>query len=171
MKGLGERWYVVQTQPHAEAKAVSHLLRQGFTTYFPRCLKQRRHARKIETVAAPFFPGYVFVASIWRCSGGGPSSRRSASTRLVCHGDDPALVPQRVLEEIRRKEDENGFVRLRREMRSRPATKSVSTTGRFRNVMVCSKRNRKGPRRNSIGFAGPKSPGQVGGRPDSSRVS
>ena len=30
------RWYVVQTRPHAEAKAAAHLERQGFGIYLPR---------------------------------------------------------------------------------------------------------------------------------------
>jgi hypothetical protein len=29
-------WYVVQTQPNAERKALVHLERQGFATYLPR---------------------------------------------------------------------------------------------------------------------------------------
>jgi transcriptional antiterminator RfaH len=58
----GARWYVVQTQPHAEAKASQHLSRQGFDIYLPRYLKRRRHARRIETVVAPLFPRYMFVA-------------------------------------------------------------------------------------------------------------
>ena len=131
MKGLGERWYVVQTQPHAEAKAVSHLLRQGFTTYFPRCLKQRRHARKIETVAAPFFPGYVFVAFDMAVQRWRSIQSTAGVTRLVCNGDDPALVPQRVLEEIRRKEDERGFIRIQRKMRFRPGDKIRVNDGPF----------------------------------------
>ena len=55
-------WYVVQTHPHAEAKAASHLERQGYSIYLPRYLKRRRHARRIEIVAAPLFPRYLFVA-------------------------------------------------------------------------------------------------------------
>ena len=58
---LHPRWFVAHTHPHAEGKASAHLARQGFETYLPRYLKRRRHARKIETVAAPFFPRYVFV--------------------------------------------------------------------------------------------------------------
>src|SRR5437762_12539601 len=56
------RWYVAQTHPHAETKASVHLRRQGFAVYFPRYLKQRRHARRIEKIAAPLFPSYLFVA-------------------------------------------------------------------------------------------------------------
>ena len=45
-----ERWYVVQSQPNAELKAAAHLNRQGFTTYLPRYMKRRRHARRVEDV-------------------------------------------------------------------------------------------------------------------------
>ena len=56
------RWYVVQTHPHAEQKASLNLARQGYGVYLPRYLKRRRHARRVETVAAPLFPRYMFVA-------------------------------------------------------------------------------------------------------------
>jgi transcriptional antiterminator RfaH len=56
------RWYVVQSQPNAENKAIAHLERQGFTTYLPHYLKRRRHARRVDIVPAPLFPRYFFVA-------------------------------------------------------------------------------------------------------------
>ena len=56
------RWYVLQTHVHMEAKASAHLMRQGFGVYLPRYLKRRRHARRVDTVAAPLFPRYLFVA-------------------------------------------------------------------------------------------------------------
>ena len=55
-------WYVVQTKVNAEAKAGRNLIRQGFEIYLPRYLKRRSHARKIEKVAAPLFPRYLFVS-------------------------------------------------------------------------------------------------------------
>ena len=58
---INSRWYVVQTQAHAETKACWHLARQGFETYLPRYLKRRRHARRVEMVQAPLFPRYLFV--------------------------------------------------------------------------------------------------------------
>ena len=62
MSTSGPSWYAVQTHPHSEAKAASHLERQGYTIYLPRYLKRRRHARKVEMIAAPLFPRYLFVA-------------------------------------------------------------------------------------------------------------
>ena len=64
------RWYVVQSQPNAELKAVAHLSRQGFDTYLPRYLKRRRHARRVEVVARPLFPRYFVSIDVtvqrWR---------------------------------------------------------------------------------------------------------
>jgi transcriptional antiterminator RfaH len=109
-----ERWFVVQTQPHAEMKAASHLLRQQFNTYVPRYLKRRRHARRIETVAAPLFPRYIFIAinlasQPWRCI-----QSTIGVARLVCNGDTPAAVPANVVESIKRRENDGGFVCLDR---------------------------------------------------------
>jgi len=61
MTDAGERWYVVQSQPNAELKAMEHLNRQGFATYLPRYVKRRRHARRVEHVPVPLFPRYLFV--------------------------------------------------------------------------------------------------------------
>jgi transcriptional antiterminator RfaH len=108
------RWYVVQTQPHAEAKAAAHLARQGFATYLPRYLKSRRHARRVDTVPAPLFPRYMFVAvdvaaQRWRAI-----QSTIGVSRLVCHGDDPAAVNPGIIDGLRAREDARGFVRLER---------------------------------------------------------
>ncbi len=107
------RWYVAQTHPKAEAKALRHLRRQGFGIYFPHYLKRRRHARRTENVPAPLFPGYLFVSidlarSRWRCIRSTFGVRR-----LVCNGDQPAPVPEGVVEHIRRREDEVGMIALK----------------------------------------------------------
>ena len=46
----GASWYVVFTRPNGEEVAAQHLKRQGFSTYLPRRLTMRRHARKQERV-------------------------------------------------------------------------------------------------------------------------
>lgn len=54
-------WCVVNTLAHQEARAELNLLRQGFRAWFPVMMRTRRHARKLETIRAPVFPGYLFV--------------------------------------------------------------------------------------------------------------
>jgi transcriptional antiterminator RfaH len=105
-------WYVAQTHVHAETKATFHLGRQGFEVYLPRYLKRRRHARRVDTVAAPLFPRYVFV-SVDMATQRWHSIRSTIGiTRLVTNGDVPAVVPQAIMEGLKRREDAKGFVEL-----------------------------------------------------------
>jgi transcriptional antiterminator RfaH len=108
----GRRWYVVHSQPHNEIRADAHLRRQGFETYLPRHLRKRRHARKTEIVVKPLFPRYLFVAlnlnfDRWRAV-----HSTIGVSQLVTAGDAPIAVPDGVVDEIRAREDESGFVRL-----------------------------------------------------------
>ena len=59
MTSVHRRWYVVQSQPNAELKAVAHLNRQGFDTYLPRYLKRIRHARRVDVVASAAVPALL----------------------------------------------------------------------------------------------------------------
>jgi transcriptional antiterminator RfaH len=125
------RWYVAQTQPHAEAKASLHLRRQGFEIYLPRYLKSRRHARRVETVAAPLFPGYVFVAIDMATQRWLSIQSTIGVARLVRDGDRPAAVPPLVLETLKGREDAAGFVQLVRPPRFAPGDKVQIRDGAF----------------------------------------
>jgi transcriptional antiterminator RfaH len=106
------RWFVAHTHPHAEAKATTHLNRQGFEIYFPRYLKRRRHARRIETVVAPLFPRYLFVAIDLNVQRWRSIYSTVGVNRLVCNGDDPTAVPDGIVEALKQREDPNGFIKL-----------------------------------------------------------
>jgi transcriptional antiterminator RfaH len=106
------RWYVAQTQVRAEERARSNLERQEFRTYLPRYLRERRHARRRDTVAAPLFPGYVFVrldldSAPWRAVNG-----TFGVTQLICQGNRPAAVPEGVVEQIAARENSQGLISL-----------------------------------------------------------
>lgn len=105
-------WYVVQTHVNAEAKAARNLARQGFEIYVPRYLKRRSHARKIEKVAAPLFPRYLFVridtaTQRWRSI-----QSTIGVSHLVANGSDPIPVRRDVLGLLKAREDESGFIKL-----------------------------------------------------------
>jgi hypothetical protein len=58
--------------------------------YLPRYLKSRRHARRVETVAASLFPGYVFVAIDMLTQRRLSIQSTIGVARLVRDGDRPA---------------------------------------------------------------------------------
>jgi transcriptional antiterminator RfaH len=131
MQDSAPRWYVAQTHSRAEAKAAAHLERQGFPTYLPRYLKRRRHARRVETVAMPLFPRYLFVAvdmatQRWR------SIRSTIGVmQLVCNGEEPAVVNNRIIESLKNREGELGFVALDQRQTFQPGDKLRVIDGVF----------------------------------------
>ncbi len=94
----GKRWYAVNTLPHREFRAETQLANQGFRVFLPRRLKTVRHARKLTSVAAPFFPRYLFVEldlghQRWRSVNG-----TFGVASLVMQGELPLAVPRGVVE-------------------------------------------------------------------------
>lgn len=105
-------WYVVQTHINAEARAASNLLRQGFEIYLPRYLRRRSHARRIEKVAAPLFPRYMFVSIDTATQRWRSVQSTYGVSHLVLNGSDPAPVAGAVINALKAREDVRGFVKL-----------------------------------------------------------
>jgi transcriptional antiterminator RfaH len=110
MSGL--RWYVVHTQVQKESQAELNLRQQGFVTYLPRYLRTRRHARKSTIVARPLFPRYLFVGfdlarDRWRVI-----QSTFGVSNLVLAGEEPLAVPDGIVDRIRAREGNDGFVML-----------------------------------------------------------
>lgn len=108
----GQNWYAAFTHTNAEVRAIMHLQNQGFAAYLPRYLKRRRSGRRVDLVARPLFPRYVFVGldiarERWRSVNG-----TIGITYLVSQGERPAPLDVRVLQAIAAREDEDGLVRL-----------------------------------------------------------
>jgi transcriptional antiterminator RfaH len=125
------RWYVVQTHVHAETKAAAHLVRQGYPIYLPRYLKRRRHARRVDVVAAPLFPRYLFVG-IDRMTQRWRSILSTVGVaQLVCQGEEPAAVPAGVVDALRAREDDRGLIKFDLRPRFMPGAKVRVVDGVF----------------------------------------
>lgn len=124
-------WYVVQTQVNSEARAEQNLLRQGYEVYLPRYLKRRRHARKVDLMAKPLFPRYMFVAIDMATQRWRSIQSTFGVSRLVTNGDDPAMVPEGVVHALRAREDDKGFIRLDSKPAFAPGDKVRVLAGAF----------------------------------------
>lgn len=103
-------WCVVHTQPMQEQLATINLENQGFEVYYPKFQKERRHARKVETVIKPLFPRYVFIRinldeTPWRSING----TRGVSYLIMENSNKPATLNDIIIHELKNKE-ENGLV-------------------------------------------------------------
>jgi transcriptional antiterminator RfaH len=120
-------WVCAQLQRYRESFALECLQRSGYEFFYPR-IRERRIVRGRRIMATPpLFPGYCFLRIVlgWH---------RARWTPGVCGliksgTDEPAHVPDAVIEDIRKRE-RNGFVMLpRRELA--PGARVRVTRGPF----------------------------------------
>ena len=129
------QWYAVYTQPHAEPRALEHLLRQGYTAYLPRCRTRVSHARRRQIVLRPLFPRYLFAGinratMPWR-----PILSTVGVTDIVRAGDEPTPVPAQIVTAIREREDTGAFDRLDSREMLRLGELVRVTTGAFEDMV------------------------------------
>ena len=106
------QWYAVYARPREEQLAQEHLSRQGFEAYLPRYLKQRNHARRVDSVPMPLFPRYLFVRFDIADFGWRVIRSTRGVVDLVRNGSDPIDVPEPIIAGVKAREDENGYVLL-----------------------------------------------------------
>ena len=145
-----ERWYVARTLPQRELHAARQLTNQGFRTFVPRYWKNRRHARKVETISAPLFPRYIFVVvdrtrDRWRSING-----TLGVDRLLMYGGEPQAVPVGVVENLLAAADTQGNIRFDFHFKEGQTVKVMA--GSFRRVRWSARTPRR--QRQSKGPAG-----------------
>ncbi len=111
---IAVQWFVVRTKPNFDAQASQRLAAQGYQVYFPVYRKRRSHARRVDVVAAPLFPGYGFVALDLTCDRWRAINGTAGVDRLLSNGDVPLRVALGVVERILESRDAGGFVPLLR---------------------------------------------------------
>jgi transcriptional antiterminator RfaH len=103
-------WAVINAHAHRERVAVENLERQGFRVYCPLIRKTVRHARRVQDVARPLFPGYLFLragvdAGRWR-----PALSTIGVRSLLRFGDRPGYVDDRFIQSLRARERDGVIV-------------------------------------------------------------
>ena len=95
-------WWVVQSKPNAEEKAIRQLSNQGFVTYCPMYQKETLRARQIKTKTIPLFPCYVFIEADEHAKDTIHTIRSTYGvSRLLKIGEMPILVPGQVICDIK----------------------------------------------------------------------
>ena len=97
------QWFVVNSKPQKESLLCDQLELRGIETYYPRLRVKpvNPRAHKIK----PYFPGYLFISVdlIQEIT----SSLRwmPGAMDLVCFGNEPAVVPDELIQKIKLKVD------------------------------------------------------------------
>jgi transcriptional antiterminator RfaH len=143
------QWYVVHTHLKQEERANENLRSWGVETLYVK-LKTRRFNEFTGAptyITQPLFPRYLCAKFNAREQLSKIRFTRGVHN-VVCFGDNPALVDQNIVDIIRERIDEKGFVKTNDELK--PGDKVVIGAGPLRNLIGIFEHQIKGSDRISI---------------------
>jgi transcriptional antiterminator RfaH len=126
------RWYLVLTKPRGEAKAKTHLERQGYGVLLPRLRESvLSRGRWVERVV-PLFPRYLFSRLNISNQSLAPMRSSVGVSEVVRFGTDYAVVPDAIVDNlINRADPESGLHILRRRRTLEPGMSVQVIAGAF----------------------------------------
>jgi transcription elongation factor/antiterminator RfaH len=98
-----KRWYVMHSNPRKESMLYEQLTIHQIETYLPQIRVRRVNPRARKVV--PYFPGYLFIYTELEHVGQSLLNHIPGAIGLVNFGDEPAVVPDYIIQEIRHKVD------------------------------------------------------------------
>ena len=102
------KWFLIKTKPLNEAKIHTRLTEAGFEALYPKIHKKIRGKGRIET--RPLFPTYLFVRFAIEQFHTIRYTRGVA--RVISFGPEPEEVDQGIIDAVRGRMNEEGFVEL-----------------------------------------------------------
>jgi transcriptional antiterminator RfaH len=133
-------WYVLHTNPRQEMRVESNLQAWGVEVYLPK-IKERhlnQHNNKYTWLIKPLFLRYLFAR--FRFNVYGPKIRYTRGVRqVVGFGETPLPIDDEIIELIRSRHDELGYIKLADEIR--PGDEVVVKDGVFKGIHGIFERN------------------------------
>lgn len=127
------QWFVIQTNPREEEKALMHLSEKGFELFFPRTRVVRYQGLKSREFVRPLFPSYLFAR--FHHPEDYPYVVWTRGVKRVLGSDGkPTPVPQEVILTIKGQMDERGLVRVGR--RLKPKDRVRIKSGPFKDLLA-----------------------------------
>ena len=105
-------WYLIQAKPKSEQMAKENLERQGYETYLPLILgRAKRRGKTIKSIQ-PMFPRYLFIHLSDQTDDWGPIRSTLGVSALVRFGMKPAVVPENIINSLKKSENIQGIHEL-----------------------------------------------------------
>ena len=124
-----KRWYLVHTKPRKERVAEQNLQRQGYEVYLPLIQQPRRHRGHWIEAIDPLFPNYLFVRLHFGCDNIGPIRSTTGVRALVRFTQEPAIVPEEIIESLKFAADRDTGIYRVKEALFKPGDKVLIDQG------------------------------------------
>lgn len=103
-------WYVVHTKPRAEERTLESLRQKVIHIFLPRLLVHRRHGSRRWQALEPLFPGYLFARFPLQPECLYQVRWTPGVKRLLGDEATPIPVPDEVVQYLKERELEQGFI-------------------------------------------------------------
>lgn len=98
---MENKWFLIQTKPRNERRALENLLRQGYQSYLPLIEVERLQRGKLLQKQEPLFPRYIFLNLAAGVDNWGPIRSTLGVANMVRFGLAYATVSDAVIDVIR----------------------------------------------------------------------
>jgi len=120
---MGADWILARTKPSAERTAAHNIARQHHEFYLPYFYDRQRKRRQV------LFASYIFVKVVDCCWS---FLRGTIGVRgVVEFGDTPAIVPKRIIKELKARENKHGNIILPEQVELELGDKVLVRSGPF----------------------------------------
>lgn len=127
-------WACAQLHAQREQLALHCLQIAGFATYLPRIIERRVIRGRMTDAVRPLFPAYTFI---WIVDHWWSAMRTPGVIRLIMNGStSPARVPDGIIDELRRREQADGLIRLPEPRGLQRGDKVLIRDGPFTNLVA-----------------------------------
>lgn len=120
---MGVDWILARTKPSAERTAAHNIARQHHEFYLPYFYDRKLHRRQV------LFASYIFVKvrdCCWSFLKGTIGVRG-----VVAFGENPSIVPKRIIKELKSRENRHGNVILPEQVELEQGDKVLLRSGPF----------------------------------------
>lgn len=97
----GARWYVIQSKPRQDRRALENLQRQGYSCYQPTLVVEKLLQGRKLAIEQPLFPGYLFIQLDPVRHNWSPIRSTRGVNQIVRVREHPLPVRDEVVEAIR----------------------------------------------------------------------
>jgi transcriptional antiterminator RfaH len=109
------QWFVIQTNPREEERALHYVNEKGVETFFPKIQVVRHNGVTIGKIIRPMFPSYLFAR--FDVSDELRKVRWTRGVkRILSNGDKPVAVDDEMVDFIKDQVDDNGITRVGRRL-------------------------------------------------------
>lgn len=126
-------WFAIHAKSRRESFAAANICTLDLETLFPRIKVERLVRGSAQQIVKPLFPGYFFTRFCPKDSLESVKSTRGV-LQVVSSGRIPIPVPDAIVEEIRGRVQEDGFIRMRPQALA-PGTLVKIQSGPFEGMM------------------------------------